>query len=150
MTNDLKKAKTSKQKRLLKRRLYREKVKRASKLCINKYSTDVAILSNNKKELYTQVYYTRYLDEFLLGVRGSKESALEIRQKIIQYLQADLHLKLDQVSLTHSKENKIRFLGFDIKVSNKKEQEVLYFKQAIAFAKLRNRIKIRKFVLNQK
>jgi hypothetical protein len=125
-------------------------VKQAQKLNIIKISSDEQQLPIINKEEYHKVYYIRYADDFLIGVRGSKEFAIDIRKEVIQFLQADLHLSVNQVNLIHATENKVRFVGFDIKIPKKEEASVLRLKKSIAFSKLRNRIKMRKSILENR
>jgi hypothetical protein len=75
---------------------------------------------------------------------------MDVKQEAIQFLQADLHLEVYQANLIHAKENKVRFVGFDIKVSNNEEINVSHLKKNIAFSKLRDKIKMRKSILEDR
>jgi len=125
-------------------------VKQAQKLCLIKYPLDAEQPLITNKDKYPRVYYIRYANDFLIGVKGPKELAMSIRQDAIQFLQADLHLEVNLANLTHAKENKVQFVGFDIKVSSEKETSVSRLKDCIAFSKLRNRIKMRKRILENR
>ena len=58
----------------------------------------------------------RYADDFIIGVRGSKNLATEIRMEITKFLREDLHLYVNEekTRLTHVYSDKARFLGMTI------------------------------------
>lgn len=66
---------------------------------------------------FRRIQYTRYADDFLIGIIGNKEDAKEIKSKIKEFLNDTLKLELseEKTLITHSKK-KARFLGFDIYV----------------------------------
>lgn len=68
-------------------------------------------------ESYKRMQYTRYADDFLIGVIGSKEDCAEIKRNIAEFLknQLDLELSEEKTLITHSSK-KAHFLGFDIYV----------------------------------
>jgi group II intron reverse transcriptase/maturase len=67
-------------------------------------------------ENYIKVKYTRYADDFLVCIIGSKEIAKNIRQRISAYLKQELKLELnlDKTIITNLGENRVRFLGYEI------------------------------------
>ncbi len=73
-------------------------------------------------DCFKRLSYTRYADDFLIGVIGSKEDAMEIKQNIKEFLNDYLKLELSEnkTLVTHS-ENKVRFLGYDITVNKSNE-----------------------------
>ena len=68
---------------------------------------------------YRRLRYVRYADDFLLGFAGSKSEAIEIKAKLKEYLNNELHLQLseEKTLITHATEGKARFLGYDITIS---------------------------------
>lgn len=58
----------------------------------------------------------RYADDFIVGVRGSKSLAIEIRREITNFLREDLHLSVNEekTNLTHVYSDKARYLGMTI------------------------------------
>jgi hypothetical protein len=103
-----------------------------------------------KHRIYRCVYYVRYLDSFLLGVRGPKCIAVDIRDEIIQYIKCNLQLEI-QFAITHyAKSSKVKYLGFDIKVLNLRCDYTLKIKNRIAFKKLRNQLKQKKSMLQSR
>jgi hypothetical protein len=78
---------------------------------------------NVKEESFKCVQYTRYADDFIIGVIGSLEEATQIKADITKFLYEKLKLTLSQEKtvITHSSD-RARFLGYDILVS--KNQEV--------------------------
>ena len=67
---------------------------------------------------FRRLWYTRYADDFLLGLVGSKSEAVEIKQKIANFLREQLHLELnkDKTLITHARNEKANFLGYEIQV----------------------------------
>ena len=67
---------------------------------------------------FRRLWYVRYADEWLLGVVGSKADAVEIKQKIATFLRDELHLHLseEKTLVTHARDEKARFLGYEIHV----------------------------------
>lgn len=66
---------------------------------------------------FRRIQYTRYADDFLIGIIGSKEEAKEIKSKIMEFLNDTLKLELseEKTLITHSKK-KAHFLGYYIYV----------------------------------
>ena len=71
-----------------------------------------------KDEQYKRIQYTRYADDFLIGVIGSKEEAEQIKQDVKAFLQEKLKLEMSdaKTKITHTGD-RARFLGYDITVS---------------------------------
>ncbi len=67
---------------------------------------------------FRRLWYTRYADDFLLGLVGSKSEAVEIKQKIANFLGEQLHLELnqDKTLVTHARCGQANFLGYEIHV----------------------------------
>lgn len=68
-------------------------------------------------EGYRRIVYTRYADDFLIGVIGSKADCEKIKADITAYMRDTLHLELspEKTLITHGKDT-AKFLGFDITV----------------------------------
>lgn len=66
---------------------------------------------------FKRLQYVRYADDFLVGVIGSKEDAIAIKEQIKVFVADTLRLELsdEKTLITHS-EKKARFLGYDISV----------------------------------
>jgi hypothetical protein len=64
---------------------------------------------------YRRLYYTRYADDFLVGIIGCKADAVELKTWLEAYLKDELQLELsvEKTLITHSKK-RVRFLGYDI------------------------------------
>jgi retron-type reverse transcriptase len=62
---------------------------------------------------YRNLKYIRYADDFLIGVVGPRTIAIEVRDKVEQFLREKLHitLSMDKAKITHIT-NKIEFLGY--------------------------------------
>jgi group II intron reverse transcriptase/maturase len=69
---------------------------------------------------YRRLRYTRYADDQLLGLIGSKAEAEEIKAKLAYFLRETLGLELNQQKtlITHARSQPARFLGYDIRVQH--------------------------------
>jgi len=66
---------------------------------------------------YCRIKYIRYCDDFLLGFTGSRKEALEIKQKIQDFLNTiKLTLSEEKTLITHATQGRARFLGYDLYV----------------------------------
>ena len=72
-----------------------------------------------------RVYYVRYADDFLIGVNGTREKALEIRAMIGEFLEETLKLELnlEKTKVTSSREDRAHFLGAEIRASRSRTNE---------------------------
>lgn len=66
---------------------------------------------------YRRMKYVRYADDFLIGIIGSKEDAIRIKENVKNFLQSKLKLELsdEKTLITHS-EKSAKFLGYEIYV----------------------------------
>jgi hypothetical protein len=69
---------------------------------------------------YRRLRYTRYADDVLLGLAGTKAEAQQIRQRLAQFLHDDLNLELSKTKtlITHARTGAARFLGYEITVQH--------------------------------
>ncbi len=67
---------------------------------------------------FRRLWYTRYADDFLLGIVGSKSEAVEIKQKIATFLRDELKLELsdEKTLVTHARDETAKFLGYEIHI----------------------------------
>lgn len=72
-------------------------------------------------ERFKKIQYNRYADDFVVGVIGSKQDALQIKEDIRRFLADELKLTLsdEKTKVTHSSE-KVRYLGYDMAVCRSK------------------------------
>lgn len=65
---------------------------------------------------YIKVKYTRYVDDFVVMIIGSKDLAERIRGEIRDFLRQALHLELnvEKTTITNLTDQRIRFLGYEI------------------------------------
>ena len=77
-----------------------------------------ATATEPKDSGYKAIQYTRYADDFIVGVIGSKTDAEQVKTAIRDFLSDKLKLKLSdtKTKITHTS-NRARFLGYDITVS---------------------------------
>lgn len=73
-------------------------------------------------ERFKKIQYSRYADDFVIGVIGSKADAEEIKKRVGDFLKGELNLIMsdEKTKITHSAEL-IRFLGYDLSVSRSKD-----------------------------
>jgi len=64
-----------------------------------------------------KIRYIRYADDFIVGVKGSKEDCIRIKAQISEFVRVTLKMELsdEKTLITHSSK-KARFLGYDIQV----------------------------------
>lgn len=76
-------------------------------------------------EDFKRMYYTRYADDFLIGMIGDKQEALQVKQKLAEFLKDDLQLNLSQEKtlITHSSKP-ARFLGYDVMISRNQDRKM--------------------------
>ena len=69
---------------------------------------------------YSRVKYVRYADDFIICIDGSKELAEQIKQDITRFLRETLKLELnaDKTLITNLKDNRVRFLGYEVSKSH--------------------------------
>jgi hypothetical protein len=66
--------------------------------------------------LFRRLSYVRYADDFLLGFKGPKAEAEEIKERIKAFLKESLKLELseEKTLITHATNDAARFLGYEI------------------------------------
>lgn len=62
-----------------------------------------------------KIKYIRYADDFLIGIKGSREDCLWIKSKLAEFIGQSLKMELsdEKTLITHSSEH-ARFLGYDV------------------------------------
>lgn len=70
---------------------------------------------------FKRIQYNRYADDFVVGVIGSKQDALSVKENLRQFLSEKLKLTLseEKTKVTHSSQA-VRYLGYDIRVVREK------------------------------
>lgn len=68
---------------------------------------------------YKRMVFVRYADDFIIGIIGSKEDAIEIRDKLRIFLadQLKLELSMQKTKITHARSELAHFLGTDIRIT---------------------------------
>lgn len=76
---------------------------------------------------YVRINYIRYADDFVVFIIGSLSLAKQIKAEISIFLKAELKLKLHdkKTLITNILNDKIRFLGYDIKKAKEDTQQVI-------------------------
>jgi group II intron reverse transcriptase/maturase len=80
---------------------------------------------------FKRLYYVRYVDDFVVGVVGSREDTIKIKDKIEEFLKSELKLILNSEKsvVTNFSKNPISFLGTDIKGSWEREKRIMTVKK---------------------
>ena len=60
---------------------------------------------------FIRIRYVRYVDDFLLGIAGSKDLVIKVRNRIQAFIKSDLRLNLSGGKITHIGSGKVKFLG---------------------------------------
>ena len=63
------------------------------------------------------IKYIRYADDFILGVKGSKNDCIWLKEQLFKFIADTLKMELsaDKTLITHSSQS-ARFLGYDVRV----------------------------------
>lgn len=74
---------------------------------------------NSKKRVGNRIHYVRYADDWVVGVVGSREFAVEIKRKIQAFLAEILNLELseEKTKITHLGTEHAKFLGHYIRAA---------------------------------
>jgi hypothetical protein len=137
------------------RKLSRDFATNNLKRALKKYGSKKALL-NARKTAYKEhhkkygrrkgvdtdvrhIQYVRYADDFLIGVVGSREYAVQVRKDINNYLKGSLHLEIKKDNLVHRNDNAVTFLGHTIRLSELKVKTSLKPKQIRAARKNKNK-----------
>ena len=71
---------------------------------------------------YRRMKYARYADDFLIGVIGSKQDCIQIKEDIKQFMADKLKLELsDEKTLITNARKHAKFLGYDVFVRKSKD-----------------------------
>lgn len=67
---------------------------------------------------FRRLWYTRYADDFLLGLTGTKKEAKQVKQKLKEFIQNELKLELNEEKtlITHARDETARFLGYEVHI----------------------------------
>lgn len=70
-----------------------------------------------KSQTDKEIKYVRYADDFIIGVRGSREDCEEIKRKLSCFIRDSLKMELseEKTLITHSS-TYARFLGYDMRI----------------------------------
>lgn len=79
-----------------------------------------------KNPSFRRLSYVRYADDFLIGVIGSKKEAIQIKNKIQEFLKNTLKLELNEEKskIVHNSEL-VRFLGYGVSVTREESKTKL-------------------------
>lgn len=142
-----------------KRRVYRRK-----KFIMLSTERQAAIMSKHKADRrklevtmtdwkapnFVRVKYVRYIDDFLLGIAGSKKLVKKIRYRIITFVKSNLKLNLTGGDITHIVAGKVKFLGMCLQAVPHSKFPRRFGKTLEKKKRVKNRIKLQKSVKEEK
>jgi group II intron reverse transcriptase/maturase len=91
--------------------------KRAELVSLIKPLRKKLLKTPSRSQTDRKIRYIRYADDFIVGVKGSKEDCQRIKQQLSEYISRNLKMELseEKTLITHSN-TYARFLGYDIRV----------------------------------
>lgn len=99
---------------------------------------------------FRRMHYTRYADDFLIGITGPKENAEKIKRIIKKYLNLKLKIDLNEEKTLITKANKrIKFLGYCITQAERKTVKRRLKKQGMTIKTSSSRSRL-KFLVDTK
>lgn len=95
------------------------RIKKLKQLKREVYKTTPTVV---KDEEFKRIQYTRYADDFLIGVIGNKADAEKVKLKVKEFIEKELNLEMSdaKTKITHTGD-RARFLGYDITVSRNQD-----------------------------
>lgn len=72
-----------------------------------------------------RVKYVRYADDFLIGVNGSEDFCMRLKEEISQFLYDELRLTLnsEKTKITNATKGRAKFLGCEIRVAKSRTHD---------------------------
>jgi group II intron reverse transcriptase/maturase len=106
-------------------KLLSERIENKKKLLKEPTAVEMEKMMDNFDPDYKRMKYVRYADDFLVGMIGSQEDAIAVKEFLTKYLKEELDLELSQAKtlITHNSE-KVRFLGYDIFIAQSNHRVV--------------------------
>ena len=138
---ELKRTKLREARNKLKKKICLSKIKLVKKAGVQEKAWTKKDLFN---QLYHCIYYVRYVDEYLIAIKGSKQLAKQIKKKTEDFLKSNLYFDFKVNKLIYGKDNKASFLGFDLKISGRKDRAIAKTRKILSFKKIKNKIFTRK------
>lgn len=79
---------------------------------------------NPEDPTFRRLWYVRYADDFLLGFSGPKTEAIGVKRKLADFLRDELTLDLseEKTLITHARDERARFLGYEVHVYHADEK----------------------------
>ena len=100
--------------------------------------------SKNMGSETKHIQHVRHVDDFLIGIAGSREFALQIRKYLNNFIRSNLHLKIKKDHLTSCHNKQVEFLGHFVSFSKYKKEKNITRKRIYAFMKNRSILKLSK------
>jgi group II intron reverse transcriptase/maturase len=96
--------------------------KRAELISLIKPLRQKLLKTPSRSQTDKKVYYIRYADDFIIGVKGNKEDCQQLKQKLSEFISRNLKMELseEKTLITHSN-TYARFLSYDVRVRRSDE-----------------------------
>jgi len=105
-----------------------------------------------ESEQFIRIKYIRYANDFLIGVKGSRELANKIAILVNSFLKSNLHLQLnmDKTKITDTYNDKVSFLGMLIYNKHVRDLPYINSREVENTKRVKNRNKVSKLVKTNK
>jgi group II intron reverse transcriptase/maturase len=82
---------------------------------------------NNQNGDWRALHYVRYADDFLLGFKGPKKEAEDIKAELRDFLKAELKLEMseDKTPITHASTEPAKFLSYEIRIDTDENRKAM-------------------------
>jgi len=90
------------------------------------------------------VQHVRYVNNFLIGIAGSRELALQIRKYLNNFIRSNLHLKIKRDDLISCYNKQVEFLGHSVSFNQYKKEKNTVRERIYAVMKGRSIFKLSK------
>jgi retron-type reverse transcriptase len=99
---------------------------------------------------FVRINYVRYADDLLLGIAGSKDLVLKIRNRILTFAKSNLKLNLMNGKITHIEAGKVKFLGMWISAAPCSKFPQRFRKISEKKKRVKNRLLLQKNVKDER
>lgn len=114
----------------------KKEITRRKKEYYHKWGSREGVLTTNKNF----IHYVRYADDFILAIGGSKNLAIDTRDKIDFFLKSNLHLEVSHNKVVNRNEGPVKFLGFLVQLSKFRNKTRIKWNKFASIQKYRNRV----------
>jgi Type II intron maturase/Reverse transcriptase (RNA-dependent DNA polymerase) len=96
------------------------------------------------ERVYCRFSYVRYVSDYLIAVRGSKQLAKEVKKRAEVFLKCSLYFEWIKRDLIDWQNNKVCFLGFDVVMPCKKIRANIEIQKRLCSKQIKSRVSLKK------